>query len=154
MARSKPKKKLDCLIYAYERIRTEYTGPPRNIPSSWDSYDREFGWSREDYNCAAGNTSRNTVTTRIVEVRAYFPRTRKNEFIVKGKGDLYKQLPEEQEFTLNGQEYKIVNEFTKGEIVGERTAIPLVQVIGNILRAKAVSEEFAIKQMKKYRRGR
>ena len=42
MARSKPKKKLDCLIYAYERIRTEYTGPPRNIPSSWDSYDREF----------------------------------------------------------------------------------------------------------------
>ena len=154
MARSKPKKKLDCLIYAYERIRTEYTGPPRNIPSSWDSYDREFGWSREDYNCAAGNTSRNTVTTRIVEVRAYFPRTRKNEFIVKGKGDLYKQLPEEQEFFLNGQQYKIVNGSTKAEIANKMGGMPLVDVIGNFLRAGAFSEEFAIEQMKKYRRGR
>lgn len=143
-------KMLDCLVYAYERTDTEYTGPPRNIPSSWDSYDTEFGWSREDYSHAAGYNSRNTVTTRIVEVRAYFPETRNDEFIFNGKRDLYGQLPLKDNFFLNGKEYLIKNNFPRAEIVDLETKISLINITGTLLRAGPFSESFVLNQMKKY----
>ncbi len=146
-------KKLECIIYAYERIRTEFVNPPKNIPSSWDSYDTEFAWSRDDYRSAVGDNSRNTVTTRTTEVRAYFPKTRKDEFIAKGKGYLYNKLSEEDEFVFNGKEYKIKNDFPRGEIVDSETRLPLINVVGTLLRAGSFSEEFVFNQMKKYRRG-
>jgi hypothetical protein len=151
MELSKPKKNLDCLVYAYERTRTEFTNPPKNIPSSWDSYDTEFGWSKNDYRSAVGDNSQNTVTIKTVEVRAYFPETRKDEFIVQGKGDLYQKLHKTEKLVVNGEEYLVNNNFPKAEIL--KNNFPIITLTGTILCVGSFSEQFVINEMKKYRRG-
>ncbi len=141
---------VDCLVYAYEITKTEYINPPKNIPSSWDSYDTEFGWSREDYRSACGDNSQNTITKVITEMRAYFPETRNDEFIFNGKRDLYGQLPLKDNFFLNGKEYLIKNNFPRAEIVDLETKISLINITGTLLRAGPFSESFVLNQMKKY----
>lgn len=146
-------KKLECLVYAYERTLT-HAKKPVHVPSSYDIADREYGWSREDHNRAVGLDASNLVTEKTVEVRAYFPETKKDEFIVKGRGELYCKLSLCQDFNFNGKQYEIVNDFPLGFIVDPLTELPLIKTTGRVLRAGSFSEEFVIEQMKKYQRGR
>ncbi len=114
--------------------------------------DTEFGWSREDYRSACGDNSQNTITKIITEIRAYFPETRNDEFILDGKGDLYNKLLSTDKLIVNNQNYLVKNNFGRAEIITNNS--PIITLTGKIVRVGCFSENFVINEMKKYRRGR
>jgi hypothetical protein len=54
----------ECIIYAWASFRPEKIGS-HALPSSYDVYDREFGWTADDFDSASGGTLVNFYTLGI-----------------------------------------------------------------------------------------